>query len=112
MLVVTAYAVFHRVLWTKPLSEVKGMAWGVRDDAISGKRLGLVYNQCIAEESKDVMLWNIQDREVMRKEHESLVNVYLTKLQHGARCQAEFDEALRRLEEYCNAVYPSDDVEA
>lgn len=47
MIVVTSYDVFWRVIAENvPLDQVQGMAYGVREDAISGKRLGIVGNQC------------------------------------------------------------------
>lgn len=61
MIVVTAYDRMHRVVFAnKPVEEVVGMAYGVREDALSGKRRGLVGNQCTAPESRGIYWWEIE----------------------------------------------------
>ena len=38
-ILVTAYGWNDTVIFTdRPINEVKGMAWGVRDDALTGRR--------------------------------------------------------------------------
>lgn len=60
MITVTAYGLGFRVIFeNKPLDEVKGMAYGVREDAESGKRIGLVPNQCTSKDSEKVLYWEI-----------------------------------------------------
>lgn len=60
-ILVTAYGRGDAVIFAdRPLNEVKGMAWGVRDDALSGRRLGVVGNQCSSLDSKDVYIWDIK----------------------------------------------------
>jgi hypothetical protein len=111
MLMVTAYAAHHSVLWTKPLMSVEGMAWGVRDDAVSGKRRGLVYNQCTHPASEGVMLWNIFDREEERTRLEEVHNKLQEQFVRGAKCLPELRQALEALDTYNHACYPADDLE-
>ena len=102
MLMVTAYGLYYVQKWTKPLSEVKGMRYGVREDAISGVRRGLVTNQCISEESKGIYTWNIFDREEERKRLEEIVN-------KAPVCERE--AALSVLDAFNHTCYPADDTE-
>lgn len=41
-----------------PLNEIKGMAYGVREDIEAGKT-GLIGNQCVSEASRRVYWWNV-----------------------------------------------------
>ena len=60
-ILVTAYGWNDTVIFTdRPINEVKGMAWGVRDDALTGRRLGLVGNQCSSPDSRQVYYWDIK----------------------------------------------------
>jgi len=102
MLMVTAYGLHYVVKWTKPLHQVQGMSYGVREDAISGVRRGLVSNQCISDLSAGVYYWNIFDREVERKRLEKAV---------AKAPVCEHDEALKRLDEFNHTCYPADDTE-
>ena len=60
-ILVTAYGWNHTVIFTdRPINEVKGMAWDVRDDALTGRRLGLVGNRCSSPDSQQVYYWDIK----------------------------------------------------
>lgn len=55
---VTAYDRRFNVLWHDTLSNVQGMAWGVREDILNGKR-GLIANWCTTP--SDVHMWEVED---------------------------------------------------
>lgn len=61
MVLVTAYGLNYSIIFSdRPLDKVQGMAYGVREDAITGRRRGIVTNQCSHPDSREVYMWEIK----------------------------------------------------
>ena len=56
---IAAYDYRWNKLFTKPLSQIEGMAWGVREDLLTGKCMpgAIIGNQCPAISSTRVCFW-------------------------------------------------------
>lgn len=57
---IIAYGLGYKELFRKPLSEVQGMAYGVREDYENGSTK-LTVNQCTARESDRVFAWGVAE---------------------------------------------------
>ena len=60
---IAAYDYRWNKLFVKPLSQVEGMAYGVREDLLSGKYMpgAIIGNQCPAISSTRVCFWVFAD---------------------------------------------------
>jgi hypothetical protein len=54
---IIAFDMFWQEIYRMPLSQVEGMAYGVRDDYEAGYR-GIKSNQCVSDVSRRVHYWS------------------------------------------------------